>query len=110
VLTALFATCGISLTTFLVSAVLSLPNQFVNVYFGYALALRADGRTCTSPSALRSCFSRPLFRIVKDVEYRQQRRHRALDHRHGLRGAVYAPPPERGQATRDPRAPEAEAS
>jgi hypothetical protein len=38
VLTALFATCGMSLTTFLISAVLSLPNTFVNIYFGYALA------------------------------------------------------------------------
>lgn len=41
--TALFSTCGISLFVFLVSAVLSLPAVFVNVYLGYALKLQADG-------------------------------------------------------------------
>jgi hypothetical protein len=43
VLTALFSTCGISLLVFVVSAVLSLPTVFVNVYLGYALRLQADG-------------------------------------------------------------------
>jgi hypothetical protein len=37
VLTALFTTCGMSLTTFVIAAVVSLPKQFVGVYLGYAL-------------------------------------------------------------------------
>jgi hypothetical protein len=45
-----------SLLVFLVSAVLSLPTLFVNVYLGYALKLQADGRT--SFASLRSIWDR----------------------------------------------------
>jgi uncharacterized membrane protein YdjX (TVP38/TMEM64 family) len=43
VLTALFSTCGMTLPTFLIASVSSLPNQFVSVYLGYAARLAAEG-------------------------------------------------------------------
>ena len=41
--TAIFATCGMPVTTFLIAAFLALPKQFATVYLGYAENLSADG-------------------------------------------------------------------
>jgi hypothetical protein len=51
VLTALFSTCGVSLWTFVVSAVISLPRPFSAVLVGYSLGLTAHGRKWFLPSA-----------------------------------------------------------
>jgi hypothetical protein len=50
VLTALFSTCGVSLWTFVVSAVISLPRPFSAVLVGYSLGLTAHGRKWFLPS------------------------------------------------------------
>jgi hypothetical protein len=42
VITALFASCGMSITTFFISAILSLPKQFATVYLGYALSQHGE--------------------------------------------------------------------
>ncbi|KDQ09151.1 hypothetical protein BOTBODRAFT_165190 [Botryobasidium botryosum FD-172 SS1] len=42
VVTAIFATCGMSLQTFIISAIASLPNQFINVYIGYTFETSAN--------------------------------------------------------------------
>lgn len=43
VTTAVFSTCGMSVWTFSIAAILSLPKQFITVYLGYALELSENG-------------------------------------------------------------------
>ena len=47
-MTAMFAACGMPITTFFFAAVLSLPKQFATVYLGYAEELSADGHSTAS--------------------------------------------------------------
>jgi hypothetical protein len=47
VLTALMATCGVSVWVFVVSAIVSLPRPFIVVFVGVNLKAVADG--CTLP-------------------------------------------------------------
>ena len=44
VITALFATCGVSVWTFLIAAFLSLPKQFATVYLGFAENIAETGQ------------------------------------------------------------------
>jgi hypothetical protein len=55
VLTALMATCDVSLFTFVVSAIASLPRPWIGVFIGYNLQLVADGRTSFSFRARTPC-------------------------------------------------------
>ncbi|KZT64175.1 hypothetical protein DAEQUDRAFT_732966 [Daedalea quercina L-15889] len=50
--TAVFSTCGMSVWTFLISAFLSLPKQFITVYLGVALEQSDSGGGSTSSKAL----------------------------------------------------------
>ena len=43
VTTAVFSTCGMSVWTFSIAAILSLPKQFITVYLGYALEQSENG-------------------------------------------------------------------
>jgi hypothetical protein len=54
--TALFSTCGMSVWIFLVSAVLSLPNQLATVVFGWALS-QSGGCECQCLGVFGDCFS-----------------------------------------------------
>ena len=53
VITALFATCGVSVWTFLVAAFLSLPKQFATVYLGYAENASADGKPSRGTTVIK---------------------------------------------------------
>jgi uncharacterized membrane protein YdjX (TVP38/TMEM64 family) len=67
VLTALFSTCGISLTTFIISAITSLPKPFVNVFLGYALKLQVEGREFSCSTSHTRRFS-PVPRLHHCLE------------------------------------------
>jgi len=43
IITAIFATCGMSLWTFVISAIASMPKQFINVYIGVTFESTANG-------------------------------------------------------------------
>lgn len=43
IVTAIFATCGMSLRTFIISAISSMPKQFINVYIGVTFESTANG-------------------------------------------------------------------
>ncbi|KAH9922920.1 uncharacterized protein B0H18DRAFT_1016162 [Fomitopsis serialis] len=53
--TAVFSTCGMSVWTFIIAAILSLPKQFITVYLGVALEQSDNGGSSTRDT------------IVKDV-------------------------------------------
>lgn len=46
VTTAVFSTCGMSIFTFAIAAVLSLPKQFITVYLGVAMEQSENGGKC----------------------------------------------------------------
>ncbi|KZP18917.1 hypothetical protein FIBSPDRAFT_911532 [Athelia psychrophila] len=48
IVTAVFATCGMKLWVFVVSAIVSLPQNFVNVYIGSFAEAEAKGESTTS--------------------------------------------------------------
>ncbi|KAF7972963.1 hypothetical protein HWV62_16544 [Athelia sp. TMB] len=47
-ITALFATCGMKLWVFVVSTLLSMPQNFVNVYIGSEFELEEEGKSTTA--------------------------------------------------------------
>ena len=51
--TAIFATCGMSVWTFLTAAVLALPKQFATVYLGYAENASADGKPSRGTTVIK---------------------------------------------------------
>ena len=52
VTTAVFATCGMSIWTFMLAAFLTLPKQFITVYLGVALEDSKNGQLADpSPKA-----------------------------------------------------------
>ena len=51
--TAIFAACGMPVTTFLVAAFISLPKQFAAVYLGYAEEFVVDGKTPLGVSIIK---------------------------------------------------------
>ncbi|KAI0346223.1 hypothetical protein BDW22DRAFT_1323747, partial [Trametopsis cervina] len=51
--TAVFSTCGMSIWTFSLAAVLSLPKQFLTVYLGVALESSESGGTSTKDTIIR---------------------------------------------------------
>ncbi|PIL26646.1 hypothetical protein GSI_11271 [Ganoderma sinense ZZ0214-1] len=54
--TAVFSTCGMSVITFSIAAILSLPKQFITVYLGVALEQSEDGKKSSKSDT-----------IIKDV-------------------------------------------
>lgn len=48
VITAIYATCGMKLWVFVASALLSMPQNFVNVYIGSFAEAESQGKTSTS--------------------------------------------------------------
>ena len=51
--TAVFSTCGMSVWTFIISAFLSLPKQFITVYLGVALEQSDKGGGSTSDKIIK---------------------------------------------------------
>ncbi|KAI8995701.1 snare associated Golgi protein-domain-containing protein [Trametes punicea] len=51
--TAVFSTCGMSIWTFCIAAILSLPKQFVTVYLGVALEQSEDGTSNTRDTVIK---------------------------------------------------------
>ncbi|KAJ2965956.1 hypothetical protein NUW54_g13946 [Trametes sanguinea] len=51
--TAVFSTCGMSIWTFAIAAILSLPKQFITVYLGVALEQSEDGTSNTRDTIIK---------------------------------------------------------
>ncbi|GJE85607.1 Golgi apparatus membrane protein TVP38 [Phanerochaete sordida] len=51
--TAVFATCGMSIWTFMIAALLSLPKQFITVYLGVALEDSESGQSSTKDTIIK---------------------------------------------------------
>ncbi|KAI0819566.1 snare associated Golgi protein-domain-containing protein [Trametes gibbosa] len=51
--TAVFSTCGMSIWTFSIAAILSLPKQFITVYLGVALEQSEDGQSSTRDTIIK---------------------------------------------------------
>ncbi|KAI0327078.1 hypothetical protein GY45DRAFT_1257786 [Cubamyces sp. BRFM 1775] len=51
--TAVFSTCGMSIWTFSIAAILSLPKQFITVYLGVALEQSEDGTSNTRDTIIK---------------------------------------------------------